>query len=65
MKSFTQLKVQFEAEVMVATGNWDQIAFNNLIHNVLDKSIKEVPRQFYLVGMTKTNIIGKGKTWKN
>jgi hypothetical protein len=65
MKSFTPLKVQFEAEVMVATDDWDPIVFNNFVHNVLSKSIKEVPRQFYLVGMTKTNIIGKGKTWKN
>ena len=65
MKSFTTLKVQFEAEVIIATNNWDPIAFNNLIHNVLDRSIKEMPRQFYLVGMTKTNIIGKGKAWKN
>jgi hypothetical protein len=50
---------------MVATDDWDPIVFNNFVHNVLSKSIKEVPRQFYLVGMTKTNIIGKGKTWKN
>ncbi len=65
MNSFTPLKVQFEAEIMIATDSWDSIAFNNLIHNVLDRSIKEVPRQFYLVGMTKTIVTGKGKTWKN
>jgi len=65
MKSFTPLKVQFEAEVIVSTDDWDPIVFNNLIHNVLDRSIKEVPRQFYLVGVTKTSVIGKGKTWKN
>lgn len=65
MSSFVPVKLQFEADLIIAKGCFDPLALTKHLQNSLTGEVYRATVQTYLVGMTKTTLTSKGKSWKN
>lgn len=65
MSSFVPVKLHFEAEIMVSKDDWDFNVLTHQVHVGLDSKLKSTQLNHWLVGITKTTLTSKGKSWKN
>lgn len=65
MSSFVPVKLHFEADLMIAKGCFDPLTLTKLLQGSLTDQLYRSAVQTYLVGMTKTTLTSKGKSWKN